>query len=533
MPPVKKTDTTYIISVSIGTGCYRHIKISGAATLFMLHEAILNAFDFDDDHAHAFFLNNIAWNDEASYYTQYMEDEKRYTNKYKLSKVLEKDMKFKYIFDFGDEWLFQCKVLKVLEEKCGEPQIVKSVGESPKQYPDYDDKEEYYEVAYDDEMLEDMAKKVLSLMTPDEVEFITKFANEYGSADNVDMETLFREFVQSNNVKYAIKGVPVHSIKDILELYNMTELRTLAKSWDVSSISKLKKEQLISEISKATFNTEILEGYLLGLSEYEWEFLISAAQADTYKDEKVIYNNMITLKNLMAVVLFDNDGELVFVVPDEIKEALRKLDENGFMKKKLFGDTMNKYASAAVNLYGAIEIDEFVKLYNSYTGNSVDKNTVTEAIRPYISDDGDYLLRKNYIISIEFDEIYGGIEELEQSRSGKPMYVPNKDEFLLYADFNYFEETPQTKKVLNLLKKVVEKDIFAENMLAELHYYIVCQESLKDILGNFEDVFDELTKSEVEAIITAITDMINNTRVWSNYGHTPVEIRRLLISNKK
>ena len=41
---------SYVISVSQRTGCYRHIKISSAATLHALHKAIIAAFEFDDDH---------------------------------------------------------------------------------------------------------------------------------------------------------------------------------------------------------------------------------------------------------------------------------------------------------------------------------------------------------------------------------------------------------------------------------------------------------------------------------------------------
>ena len=36
---------SYVISVSLGTGCYRHIQISKSATLYKLHEAILDAFE--------------------------------------------------------------------------------------------------------------------------------------------------------------------------------------------------------------------------------------------------------------------------------------------------------------------------------------------------------------------------------------------------------------------------------------------------------------------------------------------------------
>ena len=66
---MSRSNKTYIISVSAGTGCYRHIKIAADATLESLSTEILDAFDFMDDHAHAFFMDNHSWSDADSYVT--------------------------------------------------------------------------------------------------------------------------------------------------------------------------------------------------------------------------------------------------------------------------------------------------------------------------------------------------------------------------------------------------------------------------------------------------------------------------------
>lgn len=128
---------TYYISVSLMKGIYRHIKISGNATLEQLHEAIVYSFEFDDDHAHAFFLNNKIWSNNG-YYSKYI-DERNHTCDYSIRQVLSVKQQFVYVFDFGDEWRFNCKVLKIANESCNETEIVRSVGASPKQYPDYDE----------------------------------------------------------------------------------------------------------------------------------------------------------------------------------------------------------------------------------------------------------------------------------------------------------------------------------------------------------------------------------------------------------
>jgi hypothetical protein len=129
------SNKSYIVSVSLGAGCYRHIRISAGAILLELHSAILNAFQFDDDHAHVFFMDNRLWSEEDSYYSEGIEDTERYTSEYRLDDAgLHTGKLFKYVFDFGHEWKFQCKVLKALDEDILEPQVVKSVGIAPEQY---------------------------------------------------------------------------------------------------------------------------------------------------------------------------------------------------------------------------------------------------------------------------------------------------------------------------------------------------------------------------------------------------------------
>ena len=130
-------DISYVISVSCGTGCYRHIQINKESTFFELHTAIIDAFEFFDDHAHAFFLDNRSWSDKNSLYSPVIEDEENFTTEYRLEeKALFKGDKFKYIFDFGEEWVFDCKVLQCNDKLSKEPIVIKSKGQAPLQYGD-------------------------------------------------------------------------------------------------------------------------------------------------------------------------------------------------------------------------------------------------------------------------------------------------------------------------------------------------------------------------------------------------------------
>ncbi len=133
------TPLIYKISVSLEAGCYRHIVIDADATLFELHRAIISAFSFEDNHAHAFFMTNQAWDDRDAYFCDMIEEEELYTTEHTVHQTLREGQKFLYIFDFGDEWRFHCKVLSVKEGTCGKARVVRSVGESPEQYGFSDD----------------------------------------------------------------------------------------------------------------------------------------------------------------------------------------------------------------------------------------------------------------------------------------------------------------------------------------------------------------------------------------------------------
>lgn len=48
---------------------------------------------------------------------------------------LRKGQKFNYLFDFGDMWEFDIRVLEIREGEVEMPEVIRAVGEAPEQYP--------------------------------------------------------------------------------------------------------------------------------------------------------------------------------------------------------------------------------------------------------------------------------------------------------------------------------------------------------------------------------------------------------------
>lgn len=130
-----------IYPVGRGREVYRNIEICGDRTLDQLCGAIMDAFDFFDEHLYEFCMDNRMYSDYA-YQSNPEGDEP--STRIKLDEMgLRPKQKFSLHYDFGDDWMFAITVSKIMEvEESFPTRLVKSKG-SIEQYPDWEDEDEY------------------------------------------------------------------------------------------------------------------------------------------------------------------------------------------------------------------------------------------------------------------------------------------------------------------------------------------------------------------------------------------------------
>lgn len=153
----------YILKVALSHSkrIWRRIEITGNQSLDQLHEAIFSAFDRYDPHMYSFYLTKPGskardrFANAPEYTHPYAVEEDSDWGHKKLHDAsitnisnlnLRVKDTFEYLFDFGDEWLHEITVERVLDifPKEDYPKIKERKGESPPQYPEYDDEEEGY-----------------------------------------------------------------------------------------------------------------------------------------------------------------------------------------------------------------------------------------------------------------------------------------------------------------------------------------------------------------------------------------------------
>ena len=129
----------------------RTIQITGAHTLADLHDAIYDAFDREEEHMYEFQFGKKPMDPKARRYSLGAEaafdlfeddDEAGDAAATPLGSLgLKARNHFFYWFDFGDDWWHRIDVQRVEDEgPPGEyPRVTERVGESPPQYPDWED----------------------------------------------------------------------------------------------------------------------------------------------------------------------------------------------------------------------------------------------------------------------------------------------------------------------------------------------------------------------------------------------------------
>lgn len=134
-----------VFSISPYSGCYRHVRVPLSYSFEDLHLLIQSIFSFDNDHMYSFFLSGKAWDEESEISIDDAEDE------FLTDYAFAKGQTILYLFDYGDEWRFACKVLRYENAENPGPAILRSKGEAPKQYDWGDEDEDYDEEDYGEE----------------------------------------------------------------------------------------------------------------------------------------------------------------------------------------------------------------------------------------------------------------------------------------------------------------------------------------------------------------------------------------------
>jgi len=188
---------------------------------------------------------------------------------------------------------------------------------------------------------------------------------------------------------------------------------------------------------------------------------------------------------------------------------------------------VQSYISALTNLYGILPAELLIEIFNSQNADKISIEEVNNILNNFPEE-----LTKAYVYSyqgyfvheavVEFDEFYSLMSE----KAGKPYYIPNKEELLRYTDDFYYEVTEEFDDLLDYVSKNLIKDEDkAQELVEEIQGSCQIGSDINFVINHFNH-FNVNFKSieQLNEVMKLVMELSNNTRIWENNGHTPMEI---------
>ncbi len=127
---------------------YREIEIKSTQNFEDFHNTIVQSIGFDNQHESSFFISDDYWRkgEEVVLHLKEADNKakkqdtgaaKKEMNKCKMASLIDDPhQKFIFVYDPKTAWSFLVELMKIVPDdaKASYPRVVKTVGESPKQY---------------------------------------------------------------------------------------------------------------------------------------------------------------------------------------------------------------------------------------------------------------------------------------------------------------------------------------------------------------------------------------------------------------
>lgn len=266
--------------------------------------------------------------------------------------------------------------------------------------------------------------------------------------------------------------------------------------------------------------------------------LVSNAEYQAYDKKRI--NEALKLVKYKKTEWDKVDHANYMIISDpyrdsEVSEARESVKPKKTEPKKPANHSLTKeqqkevelYIKAMTRLYGMVQFEQVVTLYNLQNGFKITDQILKDLLA---SGELDPSLQKEDILykdAVFLGPKLAGIvpEQFVRETIEKPYYQPPKEQLLRYADPGYFERTSELLHLEKLFQKVNIPQIQIDRML---HTFM---EGLSKWHANFMEVIGRLMaqagplpEEQVKQIVPVAINVANAVRLIENRGHTPQEM---------
>lgn len=343
------------------------------------------------------------------------------------------------------------------------------------------------------------------------------------------MEASTQDMFDQMNKAAAVHGKPRTALEDCLQSLRKDELYILAANLRIAGRSGMNKQELVSSLNLTLLNQDKVLEILLLTCQEEWDLFKQLLEQPVLESRELYPNQYGYLKEHGIIYAYWHEDRQYYVIPGEIQALIRGMDLKPFRQMWKRHRQVVDYISAAVNLYGACECLKLLDIYNSQNAEKITLGEMESIAGKHLARPQYFFRDEDYWVSNYFeDEAWEELPELLEQSRYKPYYIPDKTEFLRYAESSYSQNTLQLEKLkAYILKHITREPLAVEIIMENIQLGSSMEEPLDGLLAEFEYQNIHLTFAQMDALIPLLVEVRNNTRLWANRGYTPVEMRLL------
>lgn len=439
-----------------------------------------------------------------------------------IDEVFCNNKDFLYIYDLGDSWEHRVEIEKREAAKEVYPRILMGEGSCPP--------EDCGGAAVFMELMErpsDVEQELADMYREEMEPFDLERTNEFLKAvyGGEAFSKLPEALCDGDLDILSVDPKLLPNLSESLMSYRAADLKALWKKWEMKGYSGLRKQDLADRLVDVLTDPDTMSGELCAIREESLAFFETLQENPVYAFE-------LTREAHAQAGLFMEKGyvflteELIFFVPKEIKECYRRMNRAVFEEKRRRARRILDYCMAAVNLYGIVEIDKLIEIFNGQNETPLEKGELF-AVLALQEDEEERCVVCGLAYLCDSAIQWDIFDAILQEQMGKPYYVPRQEAFLRYADPDYCEKPLAWKAVERFFKKEMRlKDFDAEFLCHELQMIV-------HVGGNPDAVFEALdefqvpepTERQMIQMADLLMDAWNCTRMVTNRGFTPNEMK--------
>lgn len=331
-----------------------------------------------------------------------------------------------------------------------------------------------------------------------------------------------------------VEVVDEYKLETLLNTLNMEQLKNIRRNLELKNMSSLRKKELVLALNEHIPQSVANKAELMDVDQYA-AILCLMSKSGIIEMEQLEMEDMFYLSSIGYIHPAMQEEQPILVMPQEVMAQFFKLDPAQLKALVNKNQKITNLLFGMIRYYGMVEIATAQSMVENHIGEELDAKWFMQ----YINHLGQYY--NSFKISGDYlvDDLIEDVEGLKQLQSAKAelSYYPIPEE-LMYT-MNRHEHYTRTQQVQDLIQYVnnqyeVSPDMIDE-LIGECMFMIQSGEPLAEVVGLFGKYLQFKDVEDLQRFIPLVVNVMNNTRLWSLKGHTPIELspQSTAVANQK